>query len=85
MTYGNQLNNPIKIKEILMKLPYKMRDDFRRLTSQCEHHRKPVVFRDFINFVRQEVRIRKPAIFGDIEQTKPTKSDKSITNKTKKL
>ena len=85
MTYGNQLNNPVKIKEILMKLPYKMHDDFRRLTSQCNHQRKPIALRDLVNFVRQEVRIRKQPIFGDIEQTKPVKSDTIITNETKKL
>ena len=66
LSIGNQLNNPKEIMNIVMKLPYRVRDGWRRITGRIQGEGKQVMFEDLVTFVREEVGIRKQPIFGAI-------------------
>ena len=80
----NQLNSPRDIKEIIMKLPYNMRLQFRNKSSELIENDEEINFAFLVKFVNQQAKQVNVPIFGDITDKKPTKKIEEITKKYNK-
>lgn len=80
----NQLNSPTEIKKIVFKLPYKMRDGWRRYVLKLQESRL-AKFRDLCDFIRRESDLINQPMYGDIADPKADKIiTKTATTKTGK-
>ena len=79
---GNQINNPKEILNIVLKLPYKLREGWRRKTYKLQENCKPIQFYHLVEFVGREVSILKQPLFGLISDAResPKFADKSKRN-----
>ncbi|XP_047739152.1 uncharacterized protein LOC125178730 [Hyalella azteca] len=78
---SNPLNSPVEIMNIIQKLPYKTREQWRRKAYQKQKNAQNVHFGDLVNFIREEVALLKQPLFGQITDPRTTTKDKG--NKTK--
>lgn len=83
MTISNQLQNPKVILSIVNKLPYKMRDRWRRLTHRLLSKKELVKFSNLVEFVQEEASILKQPLYGKISDTKEGKYVKEKTSTVK--
>ena len=74
---GNSLDSPQHIKTIVEKLPYKMRDRFRRLAYDMQGSNRLTAFETILDFLNKEVEIIRMPLFGDIAGTSSLKSSSS--------
>lgn len=68
ISYMEDLDNTGNIKALANKLPYKLKETWRK--SACglqEKTKKRVTFKDFLNFVNKEVRYSLHPIYGNIK------------------
>lgn len=70
MSISNQLQNPKVILSIVSKLPYRMRDRWRRITHKLLTKKEPVIFSNLVTFVQEEAAILKQPLYGKISDTK---------------
>jgi hypothetical protein len=66
MTYRNQLQSPQEIMNIVLKLPYKLRDKWRRNCYRHINNNGGVYFWNLVDFLAEEVAVLKQPIFGSI-------------------
>ena len=63
--YSSKFDQPDKIQRLVLKLPYNMRERWRRLVDDIlELQKRPVKFDDVITFVDREARIATNPVFG---------------------
>lgn len=67
MCNTNQLQSPTEIMNIVNKLPYKLRDRWRRRCHSVMTIRGKVAFKDLVDFVQQEAAILRHPIYGCID------------------
>ena len=79
---GNHINNPKEIMNIVLKLPYKMREGWRRLAYKLQEKSQPAQFHHLVNFVGKEVSILKQPLFGSISD--PRDSPAVFSDKIKR-
>lgn len=76
----NQINNPQEIHGIVMKLPYKLREGWRRRTFHMHEESRAVQFCHLVEFVGREVNVLKQPLYGTIvspdNSTKPKERNK---------
>ena len=70
MTSLNQLNSPRDIKEIVMKLPYQMRIQFRNKSAEMMENNSLLDFSMLVKFVNQQSKRLNVPVFGDISDRK---------------
>jgi len=78
---GNPINSPREIMQVIMKLPYKMREKWRLRTYHMIESDEIVGFRHFVKFVGDEVSLLKQPLFGEISDPK---RDSKYTDKPKR-
>jgi len=81
MSVGNQLQSPTEIMNIVKKLPYKMRERWRRKTHEYLEKQGHVTFVNLVHFVKQEVSILKQPLFGEIADFAETKARQTVKAK----
>ena len=72
MALNNQLNNPREIMAVVNKLPYNLRDRFRRYTNTLLKNATEIQFGDLVKFIFDEVSILQQPIFGNISEIDKT-------------
>ncbi|KAA0202577.1 hypothetical protein HAZT_HAZT012204 [Hyalella azteca] len=83
LTYSNPLQNPKEIMAIVMKLPYRLRERWRRQTLHLHQQKKRVEFQHLVAFVREELALIKQPLFGTIADSVNDK--KLSTSKSKRV
>lgn len=78
----NPLNGPKEMMNIIQKLPYKTREQWRRKTYQKQKSSQAVKFGDLVTFIREEVALLKQPLFGQIADPLPETRVKDKVNKT---
>jgi len=67
---GSQLNNPKEIMNVVMKLPFKIRERWRVQTLEISKTlQRNVYFDDLVEFVRNEASLVRQPLFGTIVDT----------------
>lgn len=66
MSHNNQLQSPQEIMNVIIKLPYRMRERFRRTTSHLLKTNGRVEFKDVVNFISDEVDVLRQPLFSQI-------------------
>ena len=75
LSYESELDHIFTIKMLVQKLPYKLRERWRTITSSI-HENRSVVFTDLTTFVKRQAKISANPIYGEIKEvaTNPTTS-----------
>lgn len=79
MSLRNQLQSPKELWNIVQKLPYMMRDRWRRKTHNVIGKNESVTFKHLVDFVQEETSVLKQPLFGNI-----CDDNKKSLNPTKK-
>lgn len=66
MSQCNQLQSPQELMNIVKKLPYRMRERWRRKTHSIQRRSDQVTFGALVDFVREESAILRQPLFGVI-------------------
>lgn len=70
--YMEELEMPSNLKTIIMKLPYKLRENWRTVACELMERRKQRArFKDIVIFVERQVKMSSDPLFGDIQSTQP--------------
>ena len=69
MSIRNQLQSPQELMKIVTKLPYKLRERWRRYSYTMLKKYGTVYFRHLVEFVKEEVSILKQPLFGQINDS----------------
>ncbi len=77
MTSRNPLQNPKEMMTIINKLPYKLRERWRRRTHSIVTSHGTVYFKHLVDFVHEEAKILNQPVFNEID-TKVTKERKPV-------
>jgi hypothetical protein len=67
---------------IVMKLPYRLRERWRRIMYKITKADNPVKFEDLVNYVKDEVFTLKQPLFSSIDDAPPGKCKETLKNKT---
>ena len=68
--YSSKFNQPDNIQQLILKLPYSMRERWRRVVDDImELQGRPVQFDDLVSFVDREARIAPNPVFGGITES----------------
>lgn len=81
--YMEDLDNTANIKALANKLPYKLKESWRK--SACdlqERTKKRVKFKDFVDFVNRQVKYLLHPLYGNIKET-TTSTKESLRQKSK--
>ena len=74
--YASKFDQPGNIQKLIFKLPFRMRERWRRHVDYImELQSRPVNFSDLVAFVDQEARIATNPVFGDISDKTQSSSD----------
>ena len=74
--YASKFDQPGSIQKLIFKLPFRMREKWRRHVDYImELQSRPVNFSDLVAFVDQEARIATNPVFGDISDKTQSSSD----------
>ena len=74
--YASKFDQPGNIQKLIFKLPFSMRERWRRCVDDImEWQLRPVRFSDLVAFVDQEARIATNPVFGDILDKGQSSSD----------
>ena len=73
-----------EIMNVIMKLPYKYRERWRRHTYNLSRNHLSISFDHLVRFVRDEANIVRQPLFGEITDKKPVEK-KKYTTKVKSL
>lgn len=70
ISYMEDLDNTANIKALANKLPYKLKEAWRKSAcDQQEKTKKRVKFKDFVEFVNKQVRYLLHPLYGNIQET----------------
>ena len=83
MTSRNQLQSPKEIMNVVLKLPFKLRDSWRRHCHRIQSAYREVNFKHLVDFVAEEVSVLKQPLFGDIGG-QPERTTKSTFSGSRK-
>ena len=78
MSSLNQLNSWRDLKEIMMKLPYDLRRQFRNLAHREMEKNNEVKFETLVKFLNEHVKLLNMPMLGDISDNKPKIETKKI-------
>ena len=68
--YISKFDQPANIQKLVLKIPYSMREKWRRLADDImDRQLRPVQFSAFVAFVDREARILTNPVFGKISDT----------------
>ena len=84
MSVRNQLQSPQEIMNVVLKLPYRMRDRWRRKSHELQTNYGGVYFRNLVDFVSSQLAVLKQPIFGNINN-KNDKPKSCAIGKDKKM
>ena len=78
ITFNNHLQSPKEIMAIVQKLPYRMREMWRRKTLHFMKNDGHVSFKHLVDFISEEVAVLSQPLFGTIgdRRERPNKSPK---------
>ena len=80
LTYMDEMNVVSNMKNILQKLPYKLRDKWRNRACQLQEERgHRATFPDLVDFMERQVKILSDPLFGNIQDDKPSTTFKTST------
>ena len=66
----SKFDQPGNIQRLVLKIPYSMRERWRRLADDImDRQLRPVQFSDFVAFVDREARLPTNPVFGKISDT----------------
>lgn len=88
IAYMKELDLPTNMRNIILKLPYKLRERWR--TAACELQEKRgqrALFTDLVAFIEKQVKIASDPLFGNIQDPQlstPKTSNSSYTKQRKK-
>lgn len=77
MTSRNPLQSPKEMMHIVEKLPYKLRDGWRRKSHHLTTTRGSIYFCDLVGFIENEASVLNQPVFGNIDN----RNDKTSTKK----
>ena len=81
MTQMKELDLPFNMRSIIMKLPYKLRERWRNVAYDLlEKNGRRALFVDLVTFIEKQVKIASDPLFGNIQDSPPTKSKSSKTS-----
>ena len=72
LNYTYELNHTANIKDIVMKLPYRLRDRWRITVDNIMERKQRVDFTDLVTFIEQQARIMN-SVYGDVVAPKDKK------------
>ncbi len=78
LQYMDEINVSSNLKNIMMKLPYRLREKWR--TTACELQERNgcrLRFIDMVDFIEHQVKILTDPLFGDIKDTQAPISHKA--------
>lgn len=76
-----EMNNPINMKLIISKLPFKMKDRWRTIAIEYKRNHRRARFKQLVSFIERHSRIASYPPFGDLQEFTPKKEVKGpITN-----
>lgn len=79
MPRKNELNSYKEIMNLIMKLPYRLRENWRRKTYDLTKLNETITFETLVQFVREENNILRQPLFGDIvDKSKPEKKNTKV-------
>lgn len=78
----NSLNSWEKIYELVMKLPYDLRKQFRHIVNNNEKYERETVFETFVKFINDQISLLKIPLFGNIKDEKSLKNKPQRTFRT---
>ena len=68
--YSSKFDQPDNIQKLIFKLPYSMRERWRRVVDDImELQGRPVKFDDLVSFIDREARIATNPVFGQISES----------------
>lgn len=85
MTIKNQLQSPKELVQIANKLPYKLRDRWRRKCHDIISKHGGVYFRHLVEFVRLEAEVLNQPLFGEIKPYEGAAKKSTYNSKSKLL
>ena len=84
MSAGNPLQSPKELMNIVLKLPYGMRDRWRRRCHNIHMRFNEVRFGDLVDYILEELSVMKLPTFGNISDPKK-KTQPSSENRSRKV
>ena len=68
--YSSKFDQPDNIQQLILKLPYSMRERWRRVADDImELEGRPIKFDDLVSFIDREARIATNPVFGRITES----------------
>ena len=78
--YMKELDMPSNMRNIVLKLPYKLREKWRSTACDLQERRgQRAMFSDLVKFIEKQVKIVSDPLFGNIYDTQPATSNKCLT------
>ena len=77
LEYMEEMNVISNMRTILMKLPYRLREGWRKSACDLQEHGRRAKFADLVNFIEKQVKILSNPLFGNIHDTKQTTSGRT--------
>jgi len=72
MSNNNQLQSPQEILNVTKKLPYKLKDRWRRKCNDILKKLGTIRFKDSVDFVQDEAEVLQQLLFGEIPREEKT-------------
>ncbi|KAL7841314.1 hypothetical protein SRHO_G00250050 [Serrasalmus rhombeus] len=84
ISYMEDLDNAACIKALASKLPYKLKESWRKYACDLqEKTKKRVKFKDFVEFVNKQVKYLLHPLYGNIKDNTTTNTKDSVRQKPK--
>ena len=80
LDYMSELNHTTNIQMLVRKMPFKLRERWRGLTTDIQE-RRMVTFYDLVSFVTKQSRIANNPVYGEINEGRSQERDRSTTFK----
>ncbi len=83
LSYMQELNMPSNMKMVVMKLPYKLREQWRAKACEImETSHGRAKFSDVVEFIEKQVKMASDPVFGDIQDKHGTGKSRGQTRQT---
>lgn len=82
--YLDEMDNPVNMRIIISKLPYKVREKWRSTAFEIqERSKKRARFSDLVNFLHKQSKVMNDPLFGDIKELISTDKKEKAKNAVK--
>jgi hypothetical protein len=71
--------------EVVLKLPYKLREQWRQKARSLTWSARPVVFEHLVEFIKDHVDLLKQPLFGHISDRMVANELKAVTHRSKRV